>query len=83
MLTSSQEIGSLSYIYGCPRRHTKRDNSFSFSTRNNTALWALLVPEPYRYDDPELHLAAASYLLENGAMTWSQTTFDVLNYKDW
>ncbi len=43
----------------------------------------LLLPEPERYDDPELHLSAASYLLENGAMTWSQTKFNVLKHKDW
>jgi len=44
---------------------------------------SVLLPEPDRYDDPELHLAAASYLLENGAMTWSQTKFNVLKHKDW
>lgn len=44
---------------------------------------SLLLPEPERYDDPELHLAAASYLLQNGAMTWPQTKFNVLKHNDW
>jgi hypothetical protein len=44
---------------------------------------SLLLPEPDRYEDPELHVAAAGYLLENGAMTWPQTQYNVLKHKDW